>query len=440
MFPYVCYRNAWKWFNIFYTINEIYENVNEICYTIENILLKTSKDFYMLTIIKWTFFLAALWVIALSVIIIFVPVGGLFAISLFIGIGMIVSGLLEILVFATEKSGSRSDLMLASGVLSSIFGIWIVFGSGIYVLSTVLPYAIGARIVGSAVSKIVEYKTSKSDKYKLQREILTAYDNVFITAVMFIPKERIVGVIQVIHGLWEGSLNYSELGAFFATNGFVFVTHEQRAHGSGWWLKNWRVFFKSKRHIFNYNMLLNDVETVRKMINDRYPTLDIILFGYSMGGNVAANYLIRYRQIKYKKTILVAPWFRLYDQRKRFKLGVKSIKLANILNRAKRMPLRVLSMGESRPNMYMLYQINDAGERAIVNSHKIKTKTMILSAREDTLVSNAAIYEFAKNMGTNVHIREYINEDHSLHWGINKEVIMKDMLEFCLLENKTTKN
>lgn len=198
--------------------------------------------------------------------------------------------------------------------------------------------------------------------------------------------------------------------------------------------------FRSKKQVYSYNMLLQDVDTVRKMINDRYPTLGIILFGYSMGGNVAANYLIRYNQDKYKKAILAAPWFRLYESPQPFRLGINRIKLAHILNGARRMPLRMISMVESRPNLYMLYQIKAAGERALQRADQIRIKTLIFSASDDTLVSNTAINAFAQNNPAYIEIKEYKHEDHALHWGRNKEKVMQDMLDFCNAQNRTDKN
>ena len=389
--------------------------------------------------VKWFFFIAFLWVVITTFLgLLPIPMALLMAIPVMVSIGLIVSGSLEILMFIREKSAKRSDVMLSSGMIAVMVGVWILFGGGIYWVTTVLPYIIGVRLVCLIVVKVLERSGYHEEHYAKRREIVQAYDKLYMSVTTLIPRGEIRGAVHVIHGLWEGALNYRELGAFLATHGYVCVTHEQRTHGATWWFKNWRVMFKSKRSICTYDLLLQDVDTVRKMMHQRFPDVPLHLLGYSMGGNIAANYLIRYPSNTYQKAILSAPWLKLYDPRNRFRLGIRNLKLSYMLYRAARMPLRVVGMLESRPNMYMLNEVNKAGEQALKNAAKIQRETLVIAARHDVLVSNMAIQMFADTNPEHIRIKKYDNQDHSLHWGRGKHEVMADMLAFYLAEPDTT--
>lgn len=384
----------------------------------------------MLDIVKWTTFATILWMGTLFGIFFVIPTQGILFLSILRGMAMVVSGVLEVIWFAVEKRERKSLLMLVSGLLFFTIGIWILFGEGIHIMVFLLPYLMGFRIVSYLLSRALEYTADASAAYHREKRVLTTYDQVRILVTSFVPQGEIKGVIQGVHGLWEGKINYRELGEFFASHGYIFVSHQQRAHGFAWRFMNWRKMFRSKRSVFRYGALIQDIYTVRRMIDGRYQgqSYPIYIFGYSMGGNMVANYLIRYGHVSHERAILAAPWFRLVDPRKRFRLGARQLQLSYLLNKAKGMPLRWISMAQSQPNLYMLQQVDQAGEQAIEKAHRLKTQTLILMAGKDSLVSNEAIETFAGENGEWVKVRRYEEDDHSLHWGRNRERVMRDML------------
>ncbi|WP_054639619.1 alpha/beta fold hydrolase [Lactococcus fujiensis] len=112
-------------------------------------------------------------------------------------------------------------------------------------------------------------------------------------------------VIQFVYGFGEHIEMFEEFGRFFAENGFAFVVHDQQGHG-----------LRAKENhtqgiVSTYQDFLDDITLVRKKIDADFQNLPIILFGFSMGGNIVLNYLLTYPDAPYIKTVAQSPWLRL---------------------------------------------------------------------------------------------------------------------------------
>jgi len=105
---------------------------------------------------KWLLLLAGLGVIALGISVLFTPFANLIRLVMFFGIALLFSGVSEIASFISGKKTQRSGMMLASGIITALTGIWIVFGRGMYVIGILLPFIFAIWVMSSGITRIVD--------------------------------------------------------------------------------------------------------------------------------------------------------------------------------------------------------------------------------------------------------------------------------------------
>jgi alpha-beta hydrolase superfamily lysophospholipase len=100
-------------------------------------------------------------------------------------------------------------------------------------------------------------------------------------------------VIQVNHGLAEHALRYARFADAVARHGFHTYAHDHRGHGH-------TMAPDAPRGVFGAPdgsaKILADIDAVHDLIAEENPGLPVIVFGHSMGGIVALNYVLRHSQ------------------------------------------------------------------------------------------------------------------------------------------------
>jgi lysophospholipase len=276
-------------------------------------------------------------------------------------------------------------------------------------------------------------------------DMLPMHDNVFVHCGKFDPDMSPKGVIQAIHGFGVHIDRYLELADYFNENGYAFVIHDQRGFGM------MPGTTKAQRQmaqgvVADYQLLMDDVSTIREQINLWYPGLPVILYGQSMGGNIAINYLLNRKKNDYTKLILESPWLRLYAPLSRVVtfcarvMGKISHRFAVVSRLEPDKITRCEPTGaglakdefyHNRISLKLFTQISDAGERAIKNAQGVRIPTLLMCAGHDRIVSTPAIHEFYDNADENVVLVDYPDGYHSLHTDIIKKQVFECMLEFC---------
>jgi len=278
-------------------------------------------------------------------------------------------------------------------------------------------------------------------------QIIPAHDGASIRVAGFAPYPRpveLAGVIQIVHGFGESMGHYGDVVDFFTQSGYACVIHDQR--GFGEMPDKTPAERRGARGIIpSYDHLLEDVKTVRNQIALWYPEAPVILLGHSMGGGVAANYLLRYPVGDYEKAILEAPWFRLYKP-----LSPALDLLAKILGKISpkivtraKMDTDALSREQAvlhgqkgddvfhnRMSLRLYTGAVAGGEYALEHAAQIPIPTLVLGAGADKVLSTAAIRAFADRAGEQVTYIEYPDAYHCLHRDTAGPEALADMLTF----------
>ena len=277
-------------------------------------------------------------------------------------------------------------------------------------------------------------------------ESVMAHDTVELRVACFEPPTQPIGVIQIIHGFGEGLVHYKEIASFFAINGYTCIVHDQRGFGE---MPNMTPKEKHKgRGVApGYDYLIEDIRTLRRKIDEWYPEIPVILFGHSMGGNLAANYMIRYScdTLPYTKAILEAPWLRLYKPLPKFATSIARLvgrasagftisarinlddisRNTNITN-----GLRNDGVYHNRMSLRLYAEIVTAGENAIEKAAQISIPTLLLCPGADKIVCPKAIREFSSRAGNNVMLMEFPDAYHCLHADTVYVEVMTAVMDF----------
>ncbi len=98
-------------------------------------------------------------------------------------------------------------------------------------------------------------------------------------------------VVQINHGLAEHAARYGRFAAFLAGRGFHVYAHDHRGHGGTTAPDAPPRSFGSGN---GADVVIADVHAVHDEIARRHPGVPVIVFGHSMGGLIALNFLLRH--------------------------------------------------------------------------------------------------------------------------------------------------
>ena len=276
-------------------------------------------------------------------------------------------------------------------------------------------------------------------------ETITMHDGERLQAARFeteSPSDA-KGVVQVIHGFGEHIEMYVGLAEFLTTNGYNMVMHNQRGFGK-MPEKTESEARRARGIVADYSYFLKDAKTVLGEIKQWYPELPVILYGHSMGGNIAISILRNHPNL-YVKAILETPWLRLFNQPYRLvsfiakKLGHISHKLAvtsnvNIGDITRDMEMvKKISLDKiyhNRISLKLFTQITLVGRSILIEEASIHTPTLLLCGGQDKIVCPEAIRTFAKNANENVQFKDYPDGYHALRNDTIKAEVMNDILVF----------
>lgn len=115
--------------------------------------------------INWFTLIAGILIAILGIVMLFTPLENLVTLAIFIGISMLISGISEIVSFCGEEKGQRSGWLLASGIITTLFGVWTLFGRGTAALVAVLPFIFAVWIMTSSITRIAGSVSLKTEGF-----------------------------------------------------------------------------------------------------------------------------------------------------------------------------------------------------------------------------------------------------------------------------------
>ncbi len=131
----------------------------------------------------------------------------------------------------------------------------------------------------------------------------------------WLPDSQAHAVILIVHGLAEHGGRYEYVADFLNANGYAVYAMDHIGHGNS----------TGKRGQLNrFSQFLDGVSSLKNIIQKEHPELPVFLLGHSMGGLIAANYLLE-NQSQFSGCILSGPAIVTTDEPPKLLLMINKI-------------------------------------------------------------------------------------------------------------------
>lgn len=244
------------------------------------------------------------------------------------------------------------------------------------------------------------------------------------------PVENPRAVICLVHGMGEHAGRYSHVADYFKEHGMATISFDQRGHGKS----------GGKRgHTPSYDLLIDSVSQLIKTAAEKYPNVPLILYGHSMGGNLALNYSIR-NGAGIKAVVASSPYLRLAFVPPKWKVTLANI-MGSImpgLQQATGLDASAISRDEAEVRKYVndplvhdkitisyYLGVENGGTWALEHAAELKVPALVFHGTGDKLTSHEATKEFAENSNGKAELKLWDGLYHEAHNEPERERVLE---------------
>lgn len=255
-------------------------------------------------------------------------------------------------------------------------------------------------------------------------------DGLEIFGQSWIPDGAPKAIVCIVHGMGEHSGRYPYLVDYLLGKGYGAFALDHRGHGNS----------KGQRgHMPNYEAMMNDMDAFLNMAGKLYPEIPKFLYGHSMGGNVATNYVLR-RKPHIKGLIASAPYFRLAFTPPAWKVSLGKAMAGIIpgLSQGTNLEVEAISRDPKEVAKYkadplvhskitaaFFVNIHPAGEYAIEHAADLTVPTLVIHGTADRLTSYEGSKAFVANSNGKAEYKEWDGYYHEMHNDTGKEAVLE---------------
>jgi alpha-beta hydrolase superfamily lysophospholipase len=260
-------------------------------------------------------------------------------------------------------------------------------------------------------------------------------DGLGIFAQGWVPEAQPKGVVGLIHGIGEHSGRYMSLARYLTSAGYVLLAFDQRGHGRS---------MGRRGHTPSYDALMQDIDDFINKTCHRYRELPCFIYGHSLGGNLALNYVLR-REPNLAGVVVTGPWIKLAFEPSPFK-----VLLGKIFNRiwptfSQKTDLDVKALSKDG-NVISAYQqdqlvhdlitarfyieVSQAGAWLLSNGFRFHLPLLIMQGSDDQIVNPKATKEFARGVTKNCTFKLWEGLMHEIHNEPEKEQVFRFLVSW----------
>ena len=113
---------------------------------------------------------------------------------------------------------------------------------------------------------------------------LTASDGLTLATRRWMPTSRPKAVVVLVHGIGEHSGRYAHVATHLMLHDYAVHSFDLRGHG--------RSEGEPRVYVDSFDEYLEDLAQFLRHVRSEAPRLPLFLYGHSMGGGIAANYVV----------------------------------------------------------------------------------------------------------------------------------------------------
>jgi alpha-beta hydrolase superfamily lysophospholipase len=228
------------------------------------------------------------------------------------------------------------------------------------------------------------------------------------------------GIIAIVHGMGEHSRRYDHLSEYWKDRGYASAGLDLRGHGRS----------EGKRgHTASYDYLMDDIAIFLDHVAKTCPGARLILYGHSMGGNLALNYAIR-RQPTLAGLVVSAPYLRLAFDPPALKVRMAELLRGIVPSLSQRTGLDTRALSRD-PQVKIRYeadplvhdkitlsfftQVHPAGEAIIGRASELTLPTLVMHGGADRLTSPAGAEDFVAKSSGKAELKIWKDFFHEIH-------------------------
>ena len=241
--------------------------------------------------------------------------------------------------------------------------------------------------------------------------------------------------IIIIHGLGEHSGRYKEFASFFIKKNIGVFSFDLIGHGKSDGLKG---------HISNIKDFTDSIEEVLIEVRKRFINTPIIIFGHSLGGCLALNYLIERKSKEISLAIISSAWIETEIQIPKYLLIIQrvihtlfpKVRLSNRLDtKDLSKDIKIIdkykndSLVHDRISLNLLSEINKTIEKIKNKDYNIEIPVLIIHGKKDKIISYKGSELINKKIKDS-KLKLYDNVYHEPHNDNERKEILEYYYDF----------
>lgn len=248
--------------------------------------------------------------------------------------------------------------------------------------------------------------------------------------------EELKGIVVIVHGLGEHGGRYIRLAPHIARQGFRVLAFDLPGHGRS---------PGKQGAIKSYQALLEELELSMQFAHEQAAGLPVYLFGHSMGGNLAINYVLRQRDRLPDAVVASSPMLISPKEPK----GILNL-IARVAERI--VPNLTIAAGTEtkqlmddpveqeildndplfhrRLTLRLGKALIDSGRWAMTNAEKLSVPLLITHGLNDRVTLPEGSIEFAKRAGQRCQLRLLEGHLHETFRDQRRQQVIQLYLEF----------
>ncbi len=262
-----------------------------------------------------------------------------------------------------------------------------------------------------------------------------ASDGQKIAAFKYVGEET-KAIICLLHGFGEHQGRFQHLYEKFTQSSFLVYSYDQRGHGKT----------KGKKGHFNpYSKVTSDLNKMINHISQEHPSLPIVLYCHSFGGNVGLNYLLTRKRENIHCAVITSPWLKLTISPPKTKVllaklassiypaysdssGLDTNELSSVSEEVEKYNNDPLVHDKITASAF--FGIVQSGKWSLENANNLTVPTLIVHGTGDQVTSHLASKEFCLKSKKFASLKLWEGLKHETHNEYNKKAVIQYNLDW----------